>query len=338
MKIQENQSLKIFNTFGIDVSANYFVEASTLHEIREALAFVREKQIKLLILNGGSNILFTQDFDGLVLKINLKGIDLTSQNDEFVYLTVQAGEKWHNFVRWALEKDFGGLENLSLIPGNAGTAPMQNIGAYGMEVKDVITELSALEISTTDVKKFSNEECQFGYRESVFKNELKNQFIILDVTFKLTKINHQLHTNYGAIQSELENLNIQNPTIQDISTAVISIRQSKLPDPKVLGNSGSFFKNPLIPKVQFDGLKIHYPTISGYQSGEQIKVAAGWLIEQAGWKGKRFGDAGVHEKQALVLVNYGNATGKEIYELSQKIVDDVKNKFGIVLEREVNIL
>ncbi|MBA5630016.1 UDP-N-acetylmuramate dehydrogenase [Moheibacter lacus] len=338
MSISKKQNLKPYNTFGIEVFADYFTEANSVEEIISALEFAEKNQLKLLILNGGSNLLFTQDFKGLVLKINLKGIEIVSETDEFVEVKVQSGENWHNFVQWTLAHNFGGLENLSLIPGNAGTAPMQNIGAYGVEIKDTMSELSALEISTGKIRKFTNEECQFGYRESVFKNELKNQFIILDVTFKLTKKNHELHTNYGAIQSELEKLNIQNPTIQDISKAVINIRQSKLPDPKEIGNAGSFFKNPVISKTQFEAIQKEFPNISAYPSGNELKLAAGWLIENAGWKGKRFGDAGVHEKQALVLVNYGKASGKEIFDLSQSILDDVQEKFGILLEREVNIM
>lgn len=338
MKIIQNQTLKLYNTFGIDVSAKYFVEADNIEKIISALDFVRENQLPLMLFNGGSNLLLTHDFDGLVLKINLKGIEIVSENEDFVFVKVQSGENWHEFVQWTLQKDFGGLENLSLIPGNAGTAPMQNIGAYGVEIKDSMSELSALEIATGKIRKFTNEECKFGYRESVFKNEMKNQFIILDVTFRLTKRNHQLHTEYGAIRSELEKLNIQNPTIQDVSKAVINIRQSKLPDPKDIGNSGSFFKNPVISKADFEEIQKKHPQISGYPSGNEVKVAAGWLIETAGWKGKRFGNAGVHEKQALVLVNYGNATGQEIYDLSQQIVDDIYEKFGIRLEREVNII
>lgn len=338
MLVFENTSLKPYNTFGIDISAKYFVEAESVDKIISALNFAYENKLPLMLFNGGSNMLLTHDFEGLVLKLNLKGIEIISVDDDFVQVKVNSGENWHEFVQWTLANDFGGLENLSLIPGNAGTAPMQNIGAYGVEIKDLMTELSALEISTRKIKSFTNEECKFGYRESVFKNELKNQFIILDVTFQLSKRNHKLNTSYGAIQSELEKLNIQNPTIQDVSLAVINIRQSKLPDPKEIGNSGSFFKNPVIPKSQFEELQKQYPSISGYVSGDEVKVAAGWLIENAGWKGKRFGDAGVHKKQALVLVNYGNATGQEIYDLSQKILDDIYEKFGINLEREVNIL
>ncbi len=338
MEISENKSLKPYNTFGLEVFSKYFVEANSPEQIISALEFAKENNEKILLLNGGSNMLLTHDFEGLVLKLNLKGIKIASEEDDFVEVKVNSGENWHEFVQWTLQHDFGGLENLSLIPGNVGTAPMQNIGAYGVEIKDSMKELTALEISTRKMRTFTNEECKFGYRESVFKNELKNQFIIVDVSFKLTKKNHRLHTEYGAIQSELEKLNIQNPKIQDISKAVINIRQSKLPDPKDIGNSGSFFKNPVIPKTEFEALQKEFPTISGYPNGEEVKVAAGWLIENAGWKGKRFGDAGVHEKQALVLVNYGNATGQEIYDLSQRILDDIYDKFGIRLEREVNII
>lgn len=338
MEVIKNHSLKSYNTFGLDVSAKYFVEANSSEEIINALDFAKENNLQIMLLNGGSNMLLTHDFDGLVLKLNLKGIEIVSENEDFVEVKVNAGENWHGFVQWTLQNDFGGIENLSLIPGNCGTAPIQNIGAYGVEIKDVMTQLSALHIATREVKIFTNEECKFGYRESVFKNEFKGQFILLDVTFKLTKKNHVLHTSYGAIQSELEELKIQNPTIQDVSRAIINIRQTKLPDPKEIGNSGSFFKNPLISKSKFEELQKRFPNISGYISGDEVKVAAGWLIENAGWKGKRFGDAGVHQKQALVLVNYGNATGQEVYDLSQRIVDDIWEKYGIQLEREVNII
>lgn len=338
MEVIQNESLKPYNTFGLDVSAKYFVEANSKEEIISALNFSKENNQPVMLLNGGSNMLLTHDFDGLVLKLNLKGIEIVSENEDFVEVRVNSAENWHEFVQWTLQNDFGGLENLSLIPGNCGTAPMQNIGAYGVEIKDVMSELSALHISTREIKIFTNEACKFGYRESVFKNEFKGQFILLDVTFKLTKKNHILHTSYGAIQAELNDLTISNPTIQDVSKAVINIRQSKLPDPKDIGNSGSFFKNPVISKSKFEELQKQFPDISGYVSGDEVKVAAGWLIENAGWKGKRFGDAGVHEKQALVLVNYGNATGQEIYDLSQQILDDILLKFGIQLEREVNIL
>lgn len=338
MEIQQQTSLKPYNTFGIETSTDFFVEVNSIEEIKEAIQFAQKKNLPILYINGGSNLLLTQDWKGLVIKINLKGIEMVEETEDHVWVKVQAGENWHSFVQSMLKSDFGGLENLSLIPGNAGTAPMQNIGAYGVEIKDLMTELTALEIAIGDLKIFTNEDCHFGYRESVFKNEFKNQFVLVDVTFKLTKRNHQLHTEYGAIQTELEKMGISQPTIQDVSKAVISIRQSKLPDPKEIGNSGSFFKNPVIPKEQFHKLKEEFPNISGYPSGENVKVAAGWLIENAGWKGRRLGDAGVHEKQALVLVNYGSATGKEIFDLSQNIIEDIRSKYGIILEREVNII
>src|SRR5690606_22841424 len=255
LDILDNHSLKPYNTFGIDVSTKYFVDAKSVGEIQSALEFARENTLPLMLFSGGSNMLLTHDFDGLVLKLNLKGIELVSESEDFVEVKVKSGENWHEFVQWTLQNDFGGLENLSLIPGNAGTAPIQNIGAYGVEVKDSMTELSALEISTGNIRKFTNVECKFGYRDSVFKNEFKNQFIITDVSFQLTKRNHQLRTEYGAIQAELDKLNIQNPTIQDISRAVINIRQSKLPDPKEIGNSGSFFKNPVISKSEFEEIQ-----------------------------------------------------------------------------------
>lgn len=338
MEIQKRISLRPYNTFGIDVFSEYFVEVSSFEELKEAIQYGKEQNLSILFLNGGSNILFTKDWNGLVVKINLKGIEIVRETEDFVWIKVQAGENWHEFVQFTLAKNYGGLENLSLIPGNAGTAPMQNIGAYGVEIKDLMTELTAMEISTGNLRVFSNADCQFGYRESVFKNELKNQFVLLDITFQLSKRNHVLHTEYGAIQSELATMGCENPTIQEVSKAVIAIRQSKLPDPKEIGNSGSFFKNQVISAQQFEEIKKSYPNISGYSSGDSVKVAAGWLIENAGWKGKRFGDAGVHEKQALVLVNYGNATGKEIYDLSQSIIDSIQFQYGITLEREVNII
>ena len=338
MKIKQNVSLKPHNTFGVDVYARYFAEVETVEEIKDTVEWASENNQPLLLISGGSNMLFTKDWEGLALSLNLKGIQIVSETDDYAIVKVQSAENWHEFVLWTLENDLGGLENLSLIPGKAGTAPIQNIGAYGVEIKDSMTELTAFDLKTEEIRVFTNEECHFGYRDSVFKNIYKNQFLILDVSFKLSKRNHQLHTSYGAIQSELERMSISNPTIQDVSRAVIEIRQSKLPDPKKIGNSGSFFKNPVISKQQFEEIQKEHPTISFYPSGDKVKIAAGWLIENAGWKGKRVGEAGVHEKQALVLVNYGNATGKEIYDLSQKIIDDIFEKYGIQLEREVNIV
>ena len=338
MDIIENYSLKLYNTFGIEAKAKYFADVSTINDLRKVLVFRRQKDLPILFIGGGSNMLFVDDFPGIVLKLNLKGIEILKEDNDYVYVKSQGSENWHHFVEWTLEHDFGGLENLSLIPGNVGTAPMQNIGAYGVEVKDYIVEVQTLELETGNERIFTNEECHFGYRESVFKNELRGQYVLVAVTFKLTKQNHQLHVDYGAIKTELDSEQIINPTIQDISRAVIKIRESKLPDPSQIGNSGSFFKNPVISNDEFAEIEKNHPQIAHYKTDSGIKLAAGWLIEQAGWKGKRFGDAGVHDKQALVLVNYGNATGKEIYDLSEQIIEDVKAKYGVTLEREVNII
>lgn len=338
MEIFENKSLKPFNTFGIEASARYFAEAFTIDELKEIIDWASQNNQPILLINGGSNMLLTKDWDGITIRIDLKGIEILKEDEDRAWVKVESGENWHQFVMWTLKNDFGGLENLSLIPGRAGTAPIQNIGAYGVEIKDSMTELTALEISTLKIRKFTNAECKFGYRDSVFKNELKGKYVILDVTFKLSRRNHVLHTDYGAILTELERLGVENPTIQDVSRAVIHIRESKLPDPAEIGNSGSFFKNPVISAEEFKKLKEKFPDVQGHQKNGGFKIAAGWLIEKAGWKGKRFGDAGVHQNQALVLVNYGNATGNEIYNLSQKILEDIYQKFGILLEREVNII
>ena len=338
MNIIENYSLKLYNTFGVDAKADFFVDANNITELKKALVFRRQKDLPILFIGGGSNMLFVNDFKGLALKLNLKGIEVVNEDEDFVYIKVQGSENWHQFIQWTLTQDFGGLENLSLIPGNVGTAPIQNIGAYGVEAKDTIVEVQALSLETGDERIFTNEECQFGYRESIFKNELRGQYVLVAVTFKLTKRNHQLKTSYGAIQKELEGEGIANPTIQDVSAAVVRIRESKLPDPAQIGNSGSFFKNPVISKDDFEKVLTQHPNIVNYPAENGVKLAAGWLIEQAGWKGKRFGDAGVHDKQALVLVNHGNATGKEIYDLSENIIQDIKTKFGVTLEREVNMI
>lgn len=339
MLIKENVSLKPYNTFGVEAIAKYFAVASNQDEVREILNWTKENNEKILLLSGGSNMLIVNDWDGLALKIEMHGIEIVESNEDEAIVKVNSAEVWNDFVQWCIERDLGGLENLSLIPGRAGTAPIQNIGAYGVEIKDTMTELTALEIATGQLRTFTNEQCKFGYRDSVFKNELKGQYLILDVSFKLTKKNHKLHTEYGAIRNELAQMGIENPTIKDVAQAVIKIRQSKLPDPKKIGNSGSFFKNPVIDQKLFDELKLKFPEIVGYPSGDdKVKVAAGWLIENAGWKGKRFEDAGVHKDQALVLVNYGNATGKEIYDLSEKIIQDIFEKYNIHLEREVNVI
>lgn len=335
MIIQENISLKNYNTFGIDVIAKRFTSVQSVHELQQLVKTEKE----LFLLSGGSNMLLTSNIEKLTVHLNIKGISIDREQGNDVYLTVNAGENWHEFVLWCIEQNYGGIENLSLIPGNVGTCPIQNIGAYGVEVKDVITKVEAVEIATGKLVVFSNEVCNFGYRNSIFKNKVKGKYILTSVSFKLTKNTHTLNTSYGAIENELKNKNIQNPTIKNVSDAVITIRQSKLPDPKKIGNSGSFFKNPVVSLSHFKKLKKQYPNIPSYPvSEDEIKVPAGWLIEQSGFKGKRFGNYGVHEKQALVLVNYGGANGKEIYTLAQKIQQTIKDNFRITLEIEVNII
>lgn len=339
MNIRQNFSLKKHNTFGVDVSAKYFVEVSFVEELIEALNYSKTQSLQTLILGGGSNILFTKNFEGLVIQLNLKGMSEEFISGEEVLVTAKSGENWHEFVQFCLAKNYGGLENLSLIPGNVGTSPMQNIGAYGTEIKDTFVSCQVLNLQTLEVEIFDAKKCNFGYRESIFKREGKGKYIILEVTFKLTLKNHIIKKEYGAISSELKNLGIEDPTIQDISKAVIAIRQSKLPDPKVMGNAGSFFKNPSISQKQF--LEVHekYPEMPNYPQGDLVKIPAGWLIEQCGWKGKQIGNVTSHKLQALVLVNAtGNATGKEIYNFSTMIIESVKEKFGIELEREVNII
>jgi UDP-N-acetylmuramate dehydrogenase len=337
--MQENFSLKAHNTFGVDAKAKYFTEVHSSEELIEALNNPKTSTLPLLFLGGGSNILLTQDFEGLAIKLNLKGILEDIINDNEVLVTAKAGENWHELVLFCLEKSYGGLENLSLIPGNVGTSPMQNIGAYGTEIKDTFVNCTVLNLENLQLETFNLKQCRFGYRDSVFKQEGKGKYVILDVAFKLTRKDHHIKTEYGAIISELENLGVKNPTIQDVSRAVINIRQSKLPDPKEIGNAGSFFKNPTIPLPQFEELKENFPQIPGYANGDFVKVPAGWLIEQTGWKGKQIGNVASHKLQALVIINAtGNATGKEIFDFSTKIIDSVKGKFGIELEREVNII
>lgn len=335
MTISENISLKNYNTFGIDVKAKRFISINSVEELQQLLS----KEKELFLLSGGSNMLLTKDIEKLVAHIDIKGISIENEDENFVEVTVNAGENWHEFVLWCVNKNYGGLENLSLIPGKVGTCPMQNIGAYGVEVKDTITKVSVLEVETGKITSFSNEECKFDYRNSIFKTEVKDKYIIISVSFKLTKKYHVFHTSYGAIETELSSKKISNPNLKDISDAVIAIRKSKLPDPKELGNSGSFFKNPLITDKHFENLQKKFPTIPSYIISEtELKIPAGWLIEQAGFKGKRFGNCGVHEKQALVLVNYGNASGIEILNLAKKIQKIILEKFEIELEIEVNII
>ena len=335
MKIQQNISLKNYNTFGISVNAKRFIAVTSVYELQQLLKTEKE----LFLLSGGSNMLLTKDIEKLVVHIDIKGISIDKEDENAVYLTVNAGEDWHKFVVWCISNEFGGIENLSLIPGNVGTCPIQNIGAYGVEVKDTITRVEGLEIETGKLVSFSNEACKFGYRNSIFKNTHKGKIILTSVGFKLTKKNHQLNTSYGAIDAELALNKILKPTLKNISNAVIAIRKSKLPDPKEIGNSGSFFKNPVISKELFLEIQKENPNIPNYPiSQTQIKIPAGWLVEQSGFKGKRFGDAGVHEKQALVLVNYGNATGEEIHQLAKKIQATVFTNFKISLEIEVNVM
>jgi UDP-N-acetylmuramate dehydrogenase len=335
MNILKNISLKEYNTFGIAANAKRFITIDSMYELQQLLKI--EKNI--FLISGGSNMLLTKDIEQLVTHINIKGISIDKEDNRAAYITVNAGENWHDFVLWSVSQNYGGIENLSLIPGNVGTCPIQNIGAYGVEVKDTITKVEALEIETGKLVSFSNLECKFGYRNSIFKNEVKGKYIIISVGFKLTKNEHNLNTSYGAIENEFESKNIKNPTLKDISNAIIAIRKSKLPDPKVIGNSGSFFKNPVISKSQFLELQKEYPKMPNYiVSNDEIKIPAGWLIEKAGFKGKRYGDFGVHEKQALVLVNYGNATGKEIHQLAQHIQKTILNTFDISLDIEVNVI
>ena len=338
MNVIENYPLIKLNTFGIDVKAKYFTSINTVNELIEIKKSEKFKNHELLILGGGSNILFTKDFNGLVILNNIKGKEIVDQNDDSIILKIGAGENWHELVMYCVDNGWGGIENLSLIPGNTGTAPMQNIGAYGVEIKETFVELEALEISSGKIVKFSNSECEFGYRESVFKNKMKNKYIILNITLELNK-NPILNINYGDVKAILETKKIETPKIKDVSNAIISIRQRKLPDPKKIGNSGSFFKNPIIDITLLKLIEVKYPNVVSYKINEnKFKIAAGWMIEKAGWKGKKFNNFGVHENQALVLVNYGLANGKEIFNLSEKIILDIKEKFGIILEREVNII
>ena len=337
MKLLQDISLKEYNTFGIDAKAKLFVEVDSVDTLRQALQL--QEYPDRLIISGGSNILFTGDVNALVLHINIKGIRILWEDEAKVAIRIMAGENWHDLVMWTLDKGYGGLENLSLIPGNTGTAPIQNIGAYGVEIKDVFESCEAMEIDTLKLKRFGREECEFGYRDSIFKNASRGKYIITSVNLILIKKDHQLRTSYGAIEEELQTKKIVDPTIRDVSNAVISIRRRKLPDPEVLGNSGSFFKNPVVPAETFANFHKANPEAPHYPVGDgTYKIPAGWLIEHCGYKGKRVGNAGVHKDQALVLVNYGNASGKEILELANSIRKDVKTKFGIELIPEVNII
>ncbi|WP_221394822.1 UDP-N-acetylmuramate dehydrogenase [Dyadobacter sp. NIV53] len=338
MQIQQNVSLRNLNTFGLESEARYFVEAKSVDELAVILTDKNWNNFPKFILGGGSNILLTKNIDALVIHPDIKGIEKIRENDDHVWLHVGAGEVWHDLVMYCVASQYAGIENLSLIPGTAGAAPMQNIGAYGVEIKDVIETVEAISITTAEVRVFTWEECRFGYRESIFKKELKDQYIITGVVYRLNK-KPVFNIEYGDIKKTLQEMNVANVSLRTISNAVIHIRQSKLPDPAQIGNAGSFFKNPEIEKSQFELLKNSFPTVPGYAVGnDKIKVPAGWLIEQAGWKGYREGQIGVHERQALVLVNYGEGTGQDIKMLSEKIQDSVEHKFGIRLSAEVNFV
>ncbi len=336
MQVQENFPLKAYNTFGIEANARWFAAFADVAQLSSLLD--RYPRAARLVLGGGSNILFTGNYDGLVLKNEIGGIQLVAEDDENVYVKAGAGENWHLFVQHCIGQQWAGLENLSLIPGCTGASPMQNIGAYGVEVRDVFHELTAYHLQEKSNYTFRPGDCDFGYRESVFKKKYKGQFVITDVTFRLNK-RPVFNTSYGAIEEELDKMGVTALSIRAIADAVIRIRSSKLPDPREIGNAGSFFKNPVVDRQQFLQLKEIYPSIPGYpHDNDAVKIAAGWLIEQCGWKGFRKGDAGVHARQALVLVNYGRATGREIYDLSEEIKQSVREKFNVLLEREVNII
>lgn len=327
-------SLKEFNTFGIDVSAKKIVYLNELKQL-DKISNLKDS----FIIGGGSNILLTKDVEKTVVINQTKGICTVKEDENFIELAVASGEDWHEFVMYCIQKGYGGIENMSLIPGSVGAAPMQNIGAYGREIKDVLTYVNAVDLDTREMKKFTNEECEFGYRESMFKKSAKGNYFIVDVGIRLTKKNHQINTSYGDIEKWLNTNQIESPKIRDVSNAVIAIRKSKLPDPNDLGNSGSFFKNPIISSTHFEDLSKKFPLIKSYPvSDQKVKVPAGWLIESLGWKGKRVGNTGSHQNQALVLVNYGNATGSEVKKLAEDIKKSVWDTYKIQLETEVNII
>jgi UDP-N-acetylmuramate dehydrogenase len=337
-EIKEDFSLHSYNTFHIDSIARYFTEVNSIENLKDLITSGKLNEIPLLVLGGGSNLLFTGNFKGIVVHIINKGIEIIGRTGDSVVVKAAAGENWHEFVTYCVNQGFGGLENLSLIPGNIGSCPIQNIGAYGVEVKDCILSIEAIDLHSGELLAFSKEECRFGYRDSIFKRDLKGKFTICSVTFEL-KLNPVVHVEYGAIKQELSAKGIENPTTADVSKAVCAIRQSKLPDPKFLGNAGSFFKNPTIDQKFAEKLLETFPKMVSFQTGNNtVKLAAGWLIEQCGWKGFRDGDAGVHENQSLVLVNYGNATGSNILTLAHRIQNSVYERFGVKLEMEVNVI
>lgn len=336
--VEKNVSLKSYNTFGLGAKSELFATVTSTEELRSLLQNSEFKSFPKLYLGGGSNVLFTQNFTGMVVLNRIKGVEVVREDQEHVWIKAGAGENWHELVMYCVGNNYAGMENLSLIPGTVGAAPMQNIGAYGVEIKDFFESLEALNLESLEVETFDAAACKFGYRESVFKHEKKGKYVILNVIFRLNKI-PVFHVEYGAIRTTLEEMNVTELSIKAISDAVIQIRQSKLPDPAEIGNAGSFFKNPEIPKTQFAKLKGLYPEMPSYPiNDDTVKVPAGWLIEHAGWKGKRFGEIGVHAKQALVLVNYGNGKGDDIKKLAFDIQDSVNRKFGIKLSPEVNFI
>lgn len=338
MIISSHISLKTYNTFGIEAKAKLFATINAMKDLQELMASPPYQKNQHLIIGGGSNLLLTQDVDGLVIKNNLKGIEIVAETNDTIYIKCAAGEVWHDFVMYCVNHQYGGLENLSLIPGCTGASPMQNIGAYGVEIKDVFHELEAIHSQSGEIHRFSKADCEFGYRESIFKRHYKNQFIITSVTFQLSK-HPSFHIEYGAIKQELDKMKVSTLSIQSVSQAVINIRNSKLPNPSVMGNAGSFFKNPEVSSDCYRQLHERFPDLVAYPlANSNYKLAAGWLIEKSGLKGYRKGDAGVHNLQALVLVNYGKASGKEVYDLSSYVLEKVKEKFGVILEREVNII
>lgn len=344
MKIQENISLKPYNTFGMDSRARYFIHAQGMDEVEQAVLWAKEKEMPLLVLSGGSNMLVTEDLDAVVLHMDTAGIEIVGKDGSDTLVRVAAGENWHGFVQWAVGQNLAGIENLAFIPGRVGSSPVQNIGAYGAEAKDAIESVEALDVRTLERRVIPAAECRFGYRESIFKREYRGRYVILSVTFRLhDPAKHTLKLDYGNIRRELESRGIANPTLADVASVVTDIRKAKLPDPAKIGNSGSFFKNPVVSKAVFERLSGEYPGIPSFDpenasDGHYKKIPAAWMIERAGWKGYRRGDAGVHRDQALVLVNYGQATGDEILRLCGDICADVAQKFGVEISPEVNVI
>lgn len=338
LSVKENVDLASLNTLNIHAGARYFVEVTTKQEVRSLFQDSRWNEVPVFILGGGSNVLFVGDFEGLVVRVGIPGKKVEGKDEEYVLLTLGAGENWHKIVRYCVHKGWGGIENLSLIPGTVGAAPIQNIGAYGVELQDVFESLTAVEIKTGDEYTFNKQDCRFGYRDSIFKNEFEDRFVITDMTLKL-KRQPELFTEYGAIQDKLEHRQLTEPTVEDISDIIIDIRNSKLPDPAELANAGSFFKNPVIDNSKFEALRKEYPSVPGYSmDGGHTKVPAGWLIEETGWKGKICGNVGVYQQQALVMVNRGGATGEEIIKFARRIQQSVNETFDIELVPEVNIV